>query len=221
MNIFIKTLICLYIFMSWLPLISQEQLKINKKVSVVNIEVPVRILDNGNPVQGLIKETFTLYVNGRERDINGFNEIKKKIQTTQAQTGSQSISQNSGRLFLLIFNISDYHIDTKKSVDYIFEKVLRPGDRLMVLSNNFFLSDRLIVDIKETKKKVDALMRIELKKNRLNILAMENNLRSQVMDIMNKLGAGASLETSPIDEFAMAPDIQFSYIKDFFSISIG
>ena len=45
-------------------------------------------------------------------------------------------------------------------------------------------------------------MRIELKKNRLNILAMENNLRSQVMDIMKRVaeknGMVAVLHEKPL-----------------------
>jgi len=101
----ISLLVVLLLFM---PGSSRAQEKIVEEVAVTNIEVPVRVFHEEKPVTGLKKENFKLLVNGREREINGFFEHRQTIVT----------SSPSPRLFLLIFNICDYHLDIGSAVDH-------------------------------------------------------------------------------------------------------
>ena len=62
-----------------------DEKNIKETVSVLNIEVPVRVFYKGNPVDNLTKNDFSLIVNGRERDIIGFNIVRKQIEVQKLE----------------------------------------------------------------------------------------------------------------------------------------
>ena len=59
------------------PLQGQEHKKIVEKVVVENIEIPVRVFQGKQPVGGLKKEDFQLFLNGKRKEINGLYEVRK------------------------------------------------------------------------------------------------------------------------------------------------
>ncbi len=61
-----------------LSLSSQEEIKTTEKVSVVNIEVPVRVFYKGRAVDDLKKSDFKLYEGKERQEIHGFYKVKKK-----------------------------------------------------------------------------------------------------------------------------------------------
>jgi hypothetical protein len=155
-------------------------------VEVVNVEVPVRVFSKRKPVAGLEKNDFKLLVNGKEQPINAFFEVRKKIKPMET-TGEQT-ADLPPRLFVLIFNVSDYAAYLQKNIDYFFNKVIHPNDRLMVISNNFFLNDQVIQDVEKQEKRVKKILELEAKRIRLEIFNLKNKLRSLLEDKDGRTG---------------------------------
>jgi hypothetical protein len=62
----------------WMSFIGgQEHQELMEEVDVVNAIVPVRVFYKDEPVKGLKKEDFHLYVNGKEAPIQGFFEERQ------------------------------------------------------------------------------------------------------------------------------------------------
>jgi len=196
-------------------LISQDdpQERIIKRVQVVNVETLARVFHKGKPVSGLQKKDFSLWVDGKLTPIHGFSEFKKKI---KVKTKLESISpenQPSSRLFMLIFFISDYTLKMSEGIDLFFEKIFRPGDRLIVLSNNYFIDDRRIMDLGKEKEKIKQILKIEATKFRqfhARIrMRMHSFLYSFADDLMNAVSdnRGALIRSYR--------DMYFRYLQEF------
>ncbi|UCH94921.1 MAG: hypothetical protein JSV88_32350 [Candidatus Aminicenantes bacterium] len=179
----LMVLIAVFSFFNWTK--AQEHEKIVEKVEVVNIEVPVRVFSRGEPVAGLEKSDFKLLVNGEERPINAFFEIRKKIKPTESDLQTAALTP---RLFVLIFNVSDYDAYLQKNIDYFFKKVIRPQDRLMVITNNFFLNDKVIENVQKEKKRLKKILELEAKRIRLELFNLKNKLKSLLEDKDDRTG---------------------------------
>lgn len=137
------------------PIPEQTEKKIKETVSVVNIEVPVRVFHKGIPVDNLKADDFRLIVNGKKRKIVGFN-IKRKVIETQNVDMNLKKSRIAPRYFILAMNITNFSDKLRKGLDYILDKILRRNDALLVFINNkteFFnnLSDKESIRIKLKK----------------------------------------------------------------------
>ncbi|MCP5109045.1 MAG: hypothetical protein GY950_37030 [bacterium] len=170
---------------------TQQEETLFEEVTVVNTQLPVRVFLKGKPVGGLKKKDFKIFVEGKERPINGFYEVKKKLGSPQSQPGDKNPDPNlspSPRLFVFIFNVSDYHIDVKKDIDILFKKILRPGDRFMVISNNFFLPERIIKDPGKEKKYVMDILKKEGNNLKMHSLQIETELRTLGDTFIRRIG---------------------------------
>jgi len=129
---------------------TNDQEKVVERLTVKNIEVPVRVLDGKNLVTDLTKEDFILTEGKDQVDINGFF-IKRKIMrnpsdvTAAAPATPLPASESPvSRTFVLTFQVTTYNEDLEKALNYLFDKILRPTDQLMVFANN---STRTFKDI--------------------------------------------------------------------------
>jgi hypothetical protein len=147
----------------------QETERIHEEIEVVNVEVPVRVYYKGKPVKGLEKKDFSLVIDKKEREINGFYEVRKIIKSSPAQT--------EPRLFVLVFNIINDDDELQKGLDSLFGKVIRTGDRLMVLTNSLFLKDKMVGDPKEELEKLRKVLHVESLKMKQSLTSLEYNLR--------------------------------------------
>ncbi len=156
------------------------QERIIEKVEVTNVEVPVRVFFKGKAVSGLKKSDFTLLVNGKERDIHGFYEFKKKLAAPETPTLQEK--QSPSRLFVLIFNICHYNPDAVRILDIFFDKIFLKNDRLMVITNRFFFDDRKIPNPLREREKLKKVLLSEMEnvKEKTNYFKrrMESMLRS-------------------------------------------
>lgn len=161
------------------PAQGQENKTLFEEVSVVNTQLPVRVFLHGKPVSGLEKKDFKIFVDGKERPINAFYEVRKKL-ASAPPTGNtkQPAPGASARLFVFIFNISDYHMDLQKDIDILFDRILRPNDRFMAISNNFFLPEITVKDPGAEKKQVIDTLHKEITKLKMHTLQIESELRS-------------------------------------------
>jgi len=76
-----------------LPLLAQSH---REAITVEVVDVPVHVTHNGLPVEGLAREDFELFVNGKPQSIEYFDEIRK----------AAPASMRERRLFLLLFDIA-------------------------------------------------------------------------------------------------------------------
>lgn len=181
-----------------------------EKVEVVNIRVPVRVFSKGKPVKGLKKEDFKLFVNGKEKEIRALVEKTKKF----ALEGATKAEANQNpRLFLLMFNISDDKIDMKKALNPFFNNVLRPGDRLMLVSNSFVLNDRIVFDPKIERQKIDYILDVENVKARARLTQMSMTIDTLYKEYLDMLQAMRGEAADSARRYFI--DNYITYIKDF------
>ena len=74
----LNTFVLFIIFLISCSLLTGQE-TVQEEVSVVNIEVPVRVYYKGKPVPDLKKSDFLLYENGKLQEINGCNRFLRKI----------------------------------------------------------------------------------------------------------------------------------------------
>ncbi len=166
-----------------------QQDRIVEKIDVTNAALAVRVFHKGKPVKGLKKEDFKLFENGKEKNIRVFFERTQKISPVDDGPGTDTAGKS--RLFLLTFNVGDHRIDIKNAVGPFFKKILSKGDRLMVLSNSFFLNDRVVFDPEQERQKVEHILEIEKIKARWRYAQMEETVRAFLREMKDLLEASA------------------------------
>lgn len=178
-----------------------------ENITVENTQFPLRVFQGDQPVGDLKKEDFKLYVDGIETPINGFYEVRKKLNSPPslslaASTGNRP-DESSSRLFVLIFNVSDYNTDLEKDVDMIFQKILRPEDRFMVISNNFFLPESTFNSPEIQKKRVIDTLQREAQRLRLSITHIELELKTLGDSFLERLDVAIARDpaTFPYEVF--------------------
>ena len=165
---------------------AQKQEKIVEEVDVINVILTVRVFSKGEPVKGLKKQDFRLEVDGKAVPINAFFEKRKKIEVTEVEAKRPAFAP---RLFVLVFTVSDYNINMKQCVDTLFQKIIRPNDRLIVVSNHYFLNDRTVTNVKKEKETIKEILEHESRLLRNDLRSIETELKSIVEDTMNRGGS--------------------------------
>ncbi|MCP4220819.1 MAG: hypothetical protein GY765_39695, partial [bacterium] len=127
--------------------------------------------------------------NGKEIPINAFFQETKMISTQEEKTAAK-IQVSKPRLFVLVFHINDYNMKLQDQVDTIFEKVIHPGDRLILVSNHFFLQERVVTNPKKEKQMLKRILRIEANKTRAQLTHIEFELQGLADDLNTRLSAG-------------------------------
>lgn len=170
----------------------QSHEKIVEEVDVTNVEVAVRVFLKREPVPGLKKEDFKLFVNGKEKEIHGFYENQKKLDA----------AANSPRIFLLIVNICDYHLDIKNALDTLFDKIIKPNDHIILITNNFFIEDRHIPNPREEKEKLKGILQIEVGKIERKLRILEQRLKSLMRLFKSRQRVG-NMDSTNAQDFVM------------------
>ena len=153
------------LFLPWMALaiaanLNPSENAIQEEVTVVAVEVPVRVLHKGQFVRDLAKEDFEIYENGILQPITGFEVRSRRISVPVDVPPEDLNIQPEKRLFLLIFNIFDYQDYVGEAVDYFFANTFRKGDRIIILTEgNLFPIEtgkgaaKVAQDVKDTLKK--------------------------------------------------------------------
>lgn len=165
--------------------------KIVEEVEVTAAEVPVRVFHKGEPVTDLRKQDFKLFVGDRETPITGFYQLRKKINLPSQQP----------RLFVLMFNVVDYNLDIDNTLDRFFNLILRPKDRLMIISNHFYLNDVVVVDPQMEKEKVKSILKLEKNRTEQKLKMMEVRIRSLVRKYKDRTNRGIGLKQANANDF--------------------
>lgn len=100
------------------------------EVRVVNIEVPVRVYKGDAFVDSLTLADFELTEDGVPQTLDAVYLVKKS--TVERGEGTKPFRPETSRFFYLLFEFYDYHPKIRDAVREFVEKVLGPGDRLVL-----------------------------------------------------------------------------------------
>ena len=151
----------------------QEQEDIRESVKVVNVEVPVRVYENGKPVTNLTKADFKLYENKKRQDITGFSLKRKKINVQEVGLTANQEKSWKSRYFVLVFRVTHYNEYIKKGLDHVFDNILKESDQLLVFVNDRTAAFQNLKDKDAVKSKLDNLLRevsLEVRHRLMNYL---------------------------------------------------
>jgi len=116
---------------------SELQKPLQERVSVTNIEIPVRVLKGAAFVDHLTIDDFEVFEDGKPQQIEAVYLIQKTdIKREEGKEGSPRWvgRPQLARQFVFLFDMSDYMPEVDKALDYFFDKVILPGDSLMVIT---------------------------------------------------------------------------------------
>jgi hypothetical protein len=195
-------LLVLWLIFGWMGFgIAQEE--IQEQVEIINIEIPLRVLDNGKLVGGLKKADFLIFENGNSKPIQGFNEYRRCIKISDITLDAKVQKTNfSPRLFVLIFRLTDFHLDMEKGIDFLFEKIMREQDHIMILVNNTFIPEKTVWNMEEEKENLKKLVRKEsiLAKQQLNKVLLDvEEILSLSGKRMSSLNMGGKVD--PLNQY--------------------
>lgn len=158
----------------------QEHKPIVEKVTVTNVEVPVRVLYKGEPVSDLSIDDFTVYENKKKVDINGFFLKRKKIKVTETQPILQKqVSKPPPlRTFVLVFSITDFNDYLEEAVDHLFANTFRESDRLLILANDKTREYPNLQDRKAVKNQLIIDLREQSQRARRKLLSYINKIET-------------------------------------------
>ncbi len=170
--------------------------KIIESVSVVNVEVPVRVFFGGTAVDNLKKSDFRIYENGKLQEINGF-WVKRKKLTDPGSLNRDSIILPS-RYFFLVFKTTRFNKSLESGIRYVFEKILSEKDIIMIFINN---KSYLLDNLKNKKRILSMVLKTvseECKKARRRQLIIVDRIRGLIKQMKMDI-AGLGNRRSPAD----------------------
>jgi len=146
---------CLWIVLSGIflfsPAVENPVQQIAHNVSVVNIEVAVRVYEGNRFVDNLTIDDFELYENDIPQKIEAIYRIQKshivdqgpKVEpernTVEMKTGAVEPIRSPDpkierRVFLLYFEMEQYPSPMNAAIDYLFENVIGENDTLLIVT---------------------------------------------------------------------------------------
>ncbi len=191
-----KKILIIAVLALCLPLFSQE---ISQEVTVINIEVSVRVFKGRKFVDNLTIKDFELYEDGKLQKIEAVYLIKKtsiereetKIKKEEAKKiFAPAVSRN----FVLLFEIREYLPKIRDTINYFFENVFMPGDTLKVVtpSKSYKLNSKSleILPKQEIAKNLNEKIRKDVKK----VNAAYRSLLRDLRDIRTSEGLDPDLK---------------------------
>jgi len=97
-------------------------------VTVTNVGVTVRILDNSQFVKNLTMDDFELYENGIPQKIEAMYLVKNT--NIEREDTPKKFYPNLSRHYYLLFQITDYNPQLEEAIDYFIHNIIQPGDTL-------------------------------------------------------------------------------------------
>lgn len=180
-KIYFIVFITFMVFALNFPVLSQEkQERIVEKVTVTNIEVPVRVLYKGEPITGLTRDDFEIFENKKKMKIHGFFIKRKKIKLIETKEIEEVEKKKKVplRTFVLVFSITDFNKNVKDAIDYVFEKILRKNDSLLIFANDKTLRYTTLEDKQKIKLQLLDNLNEESKKARMRLIQYINKIET-------------------------------------------
>ncbi len=183
------------------------------EVSVINVVVPVRVFEGNRFVADLTKEDFEIYENDKPQNIEALYLVnKEQIERKEAVL---DFEPQLLRNYYLIFQISEYNPRFNETIDYLFEKVLLPGDTLTIMTpmGNYVLPNKAL-KIKSKESLAKEMQRIVRKDTTIGG-ANYRNLITNLRRLVRSISAAGGVEA----DGAVATDIDSDSVSSAFGSS--
>jgi hypothetical protein len=144
----------------------------------IHLKIPVRVIKNNIPEQGLSKSDFALYINKERRDIS------------KLFGNTMSLSKPDGlRNFVLAFNLTEYGTQISEGISHFVETILRETDSLILVT------PIKMYRIKVNNKKIKIIEDIEkiVKKDSLEYKKNKATSRENLLREIRKVNKGGSI----------------------------
>ncbi len=134
-----KLMISVFLFLSCLLFLNPSFPQEEHAERVVSIEVPVRVLKGGSFVDSLSIEDFELYEDRVQQKIDAVylimeSSVKKEELPRTEPIPKTHVQPDVSRNFVLVFEVNKYSQKIAGTIDYFFEKVIKHGDSLIVMT---------------------------------------------------------------------------------------
>jgi len=191
-----KNFIFLVIFFSLtLFLFSQVE---KHEVTVTNVEVLVRVLEENRFIDNLTKDDFELYEDGKPQKIEALYLVKRT--NVERKETSSEFNPKLSRNFFLIFQITDYNPKLDEPIDYFINQVLLPNDTLSIWTpaKKYNLSAEALR--KMSKEKIAKEMKNIIRKDTKIGSAYYNDLMRDLKRLVQSISsvAGFQHEANPM-----------------------
>jgi len=108
-------------------------------VTVINIEVPVRVFKGSQFVDNLTIKDFEVYEDGKLQKVEAVYLVKKtnierEDTEMKKEEARKKFAPQVSRNFVLLFQITEYLPKIGEAIDYFFKNVIMPGDNLTVIT---------------------------------------------------------------------------------------
>jgi hypothetical protein len=174
---------------------AQEEEILRENVSVINTEVPVRVVFKGQAVTDLKKEDFFIYEGGRLQKINGFQLVRKKIAGSEGASAGPGL--HASRYFVLVFKVFEFNDALRDGLAYAFDRILSPQDQLLVLINDKIRVYPNLAEADKIRSEIEADLRDQCHRAHNAMLAFLRELDELVMTTRNAYESHNIWESRP------------------------
>jgi len=166
--------------------------QITEESTVINIEIPVRVFQDGNFVENLTIDDFEIFEQGIPQKVEAVYLVKKK--TVERSEEKRRFSPVTTRTFFLFFEISEYTPKIGEAIDYFHERVLMPGDNLIIDTplGTYMMRSRVMEY--QTRQEISGQLKELLRKE---AIVGNSEYRRAIQEL---IGLAKSLSTADIDE---------------------
>lgn len=99
---------------------------------VINIEVPVRVFQNGRFLDDLTLDDFEIYESGVKQKLEAVYLIKK--QDVARKEEKRAFNPRTSRTFYLFFEVGEYSPRLHQAIEFFMDHVFLPEDDLILIS---------------------------------------------------------------------------------------
>jgi len=177
--------------MSLFPQIDQQQ------ATIINVSVPVRVLDRGSFIDTVSIDDFELYENGILQKIEALYLVKDTA--AERREASRDFEPLLSRTFYFLFQLTDWNPKLVDAVDYFFNEVFRPGDSLVIMTPEqmFRLSPQVFQSRpkEETSKELIKILRKDIQLGNSRYKSTMRNLRRLITEIKSASGVTSTVSS--------------------------
>ncbi len=187
----ILSILCLFLTMNLFPQVDQQL------ATIINVAVPVRVLEKGNFVGSVTIDDFELYENGILQKIEALYLIKDT--SAARKEADREFDPLLSRTFYFLFQLTDWDPNIVDAVDYFFNEVFLPGDSLVIMTPErvFQLSPQAFAakPKEETSKELVKILRKDIQLGNSRYKAVMRNLRRLVGEMKSASGVTSGVSS--------------------------
>jgi hypothetical protein len=165
--------------------------QVSHDVSVVNVEIPVRVFKGDAFVDSLTLGDFEVYEDGVLQTLDAVYLIRKTAVERKEET--KAFSPETSRFFYLFFEFYEYHPKIRDAVNEFVRNVLNPGDHLVLATpmKTYELKKEILAGVPKEKiaETINGLVRRDILIGNSAYRRAFNDLKRLVADKTTSMGS--------------------------------